>query len=254
MLEKQEACQLYIEQEIETGLADGKTKYAIGQEIAGWIEKLFGAKVKPQTIRVRADRYEEELVTNVTTGVMEMTPAREKIIENYEKREKKDTLVCKFTGDEENYTPAEYIERARIVMGSINTDPASNKLAQEIVMSDTYYTKDEDGLSKSWEGNIFLNPPYSHGVVDKFISKLIEELDETKQAILLTNNNTDTKWFHEAANNCALMCFTKGRISFYKEEGVRTSPVNGQTFFYFGPNTDLFKEIFSEIGLIMEVK
>lgn len=87
MKEKQEACQLYIEQEIEAGLADGKTKYAIGQEIAGWLEKLFGAKVKPQTIRVRADRVEDEIVTNVTNNKLEITPERVKIIENYEKKE-----------------------------------------------------------------------------------------------------------------------------------------------------------------------
>lgn len=41
MLEKQEACQLYIEQEIETGLAEGKSKYAIGREISNWIKKQF---------------------------------------------------------------------------------------------------------------------------------------------------------------------------------------------------------------------
>lgn len=86
---KQEACQLYIEQEIETGLAGGKTKYAIGQEIAGWIEKLFGAKVKPDTIRVRATRYEEDLCTNVHSGNMEMTPERTKIIKDYEIKEQK---------------------------------------------------------------------------------------------------------------------------------------------------------------------
>jgi len=88
-IEKQEACQLYIEQEIEAGLADGKTKYAIGQEIAGWIERLFGAKVAPDTIRVRATRYEENLCTNVHSKHLEMTPARETIIKNYEAKETK---------------------------------------------------------------------------------------------------------------------------------------------------------------------
>ena len=88
-IEKQEACQLYIEQEIEAGLADGKTKYAIGQEIAGWIERLFGAKVAPDTIRVRATRYEENLCTNVHSKHLEMTPARETIIKKYEAKETK---------------------------------------------------------------------------------------------------------------------------------------------------------------------
>src|SRR5271157_4593342 len=70
-LVKQQACQLFIEQEIEKGLAEGKTKYAIGHEIAAWIKKLFEADVKPNTIQVRAARMEKEIVTNVTT---ESTP------------------------------------------------------------------------------------------------------------------------------------------------------------------------------------
>lgn len=166
---------------------------------------------------------------------------------------KPNVIATKWTGDAESYTPGMYIEKAREVMGSIDTDPASNELAQETVKAGVYYTVDDDGLDKPWDGRIFLNPPYNSGVIDKFIHKLIEELDDTKQAILLTNNNTDTKWFKLAAENCALLCFTTGRINFYKEDGSKTSPTNGQCFFYFGNIPGKFREIFSDIGLIMEV-
>lgn len=164
-----------------------------------------------------------------------------------------DVIATKWTGDAESYTPSEYIEKARDVMGSIDTDPASNELAQKTVKAGVYYTEKEDGLNSPWGGNIFLNPPYNHGIIDKFIEKLINELSDTKQAILLTNNNTDTKWFLAAAKKCNLLCFTTGRINFYKEDGSKTSPTNGQCFFYFGKNKDKFKEIFSTVGLIMEV-
>ena len=66
--EKQEACQLYIEQEIEKGLSEGKTAYSLGKEIAVWIEKLFEVKMKPRTIEKRADRIKEDLATNVAIG------------------------------------------------------------------------------------------------------------------------------------------------------------------------------------------
>ena len=66
-LAKQQACQLFIEQEIEKGLAAGKTKYAIGHEIAAWIKKFFEADVKPSTIEKRAQRVAENLQTNVCT-------------------------------------------------------------------------------------------------------------------------------------------------------------------------------------------
>ena len=63
-LAKQAACQLFIEQEIEKGLAEGKTKYAIGHEIAKWIKKFFEAEVTPKSIEMRARRM--DIVTNVT--------------------------------------------------------------------------------------------------------------------------------------------------------------------------------------------
>jgi ParB family chromosome partitioning protein len=164
-------------------------------------------------------------------------------------------LVTKMTGDAESYTPSRYIEASRIVMGSIDTDPSSNNMAQATVKAITYYTIEDDGLTKEWDGNVFLNPPYNHGIIDKFIDKLIEEIElgNTTQAILLTNNNTDTQWFKKAATNCSLICFTTGRINFNKPDGTVSSPTNGQTFFYFGDNKKLFKDTFNDIGLIMEV-
>jgi hypothetical protein len=32
-----EACELYIDQQIEEGLEEGKTPYSIGKEMSGWI-------------------------------------------------------------------------------------------------------------------------------------------------------------------------------------------------------------------------
>lgn len=55
-----EACQLWIEQEIEEGLKEGKKPYSIGKEISAAIEKLFEAKIPPDTIRKRAERQEKK--------------------------------------------------------------------------------------------------------------------------------------------------------------------------------------------------
>lgn len=51
-----EACQLWIEQEIDSGLKRGETPYAISQLIAKEVEKLFEVKMKPETIRSRVRR------------------------------------------------------------------------------------------------------------------------------------------------------------------------------------------------------
>jgi ParB family chromosome partitioning protein len=165
----------------------------------------------------------------------------------------KDVIAKKWTGDQESYTPKMYIEAAREVMGKIDTDPASNEMAQEVVKADVYYTKEDDGLTKQWNGNIFLNPPYSHPEIKHFVEKLLSELQPGQQAVLLTNNNTDTGFFHNASKKASAICFTRGRINFMKEDGSVSSPTNGQTFFYFGDKKEEFARRFSDFGIIMEV-
>ena len=160
-------------------------------------------------------------------------------------------IVSKFSGDNEWYTPAKYIESARTVMGHIDLDPASNDFAQETVKAKEYYTIDNSGLNKEWLGNIWMNPPYSAKEIKLFIENLLRS--EFDQAVVLTNNSADTSWFVKMANACSLMCFTSGRISFYNNDGQSSAPTNGQTFFYFGHETELFTKEFSQYGLILKV-
>lgn len=164
-----------------------------------------------------------------------------------------DTTASKWTGDPESYTPEQYIEAARATMGGIDLDPASNALAQETVQAARWYSEADDGLSKPWTGRVFLNPPYNYPIVAQFIEKLCSECrsGNVTAAILLTNNNTDTKWWHAAARTAKASCPTLGRINFYKADGSETQPTNGQTFFYFGDDVDAFARQFSQFGLVM---
>lgn len=165
-----------------------------------------------------------------------------------------DSVVGTYTGDEEWFTPKEYIEKARLVMGSIDTDPASNDFANKTVRAATHYTLATNGLDHEWCGNVWMNPPYSV-VVKKFVEKLLTEFSEgrTRQAIILTNNSTDTSWFSMLAQASSAICFTRGRISFHKSDGAHTSPTNGQAFFYLGIDSKKFSKIFSDVGFIVQV-
>ena len=55
-----EACQLWIEQEIEEGLREGKKPYSIGKEISAAIEKLFEARIPAGTVEKRAQRIQDK--------------------------------------------------------------------------------------------------------------------------------------------------------------------------------------------------
>src|SRR6185295_15755530 len=70
-------------------------------------------------------------------------------------------------------------------------------------------------------------------------------------AILLTNNCTDTSWFHDAAAAANAICFTKGRIRFLNADGMTAgSPTQGQAFFYFGDKIGAFVKRFETIGFV----
>lgn len=155
-----------------------------------------------------------------------------------------------FTGDNEWYTPQIYIDSARKVMGEIDLDPATSEHAQSRIKAANYYTIDNSGLNYQWDGRIWLNPPYSQPIIYDFIAKLIEDLQNIKQAILLTHNYTDTAWFHLAESKAALLCFTKGRIRFENKNRNLASPTQGSTFFYYGKEKDKFMEVFTNFGFI----
>jgi ParB family chromosome partitioning protein len=153
--------------------------------------------------------------------------------------------------ENEWYTPSKFIEAARTVMGSIDLDPASCELAQETVQASQYFTIDENGLTKEWRGNVWLNPPYSKESVGLFAAKLVEETANLSQAIVLVNNATDTQWFHEIASVASAICFVRGRIKFNDKNGKpANTPVQGQVCIYVGGNAEKFCLVFSSFGIV----
>ncbi len=157
-----------------------------------------------------------------------------------------------FTGENEWYTPAPYVEAARACLGSIDLDPATAPAAQETIRAARFFTRDDDGLKQEWRGRVWLNPPYAQPDITRFIVKLLAEIaaGRATEAILLTHNYTDTAWFHAAAGQCAALCFTRGRIRFVGASGEIAAPTQGQAFFYFGPGIERFRASFASFGFI----
>lgn len=158
------------------------------------------------------------------------------------------------TGEFERYTPAAYIDAARNVLGTIDLDPASSDAAQQTVGASQHFTAEDDGLTRDWTGNVWLNPPYHRDLAPQFIAKLIAELaaGNARTAIVLTNNSTDTEWFRNAASVCDAICFTHGRIHFEVPNAAPVMPTQGQAFFYFGADVDRFVWEFAAIGFCMQ--
>ena len=151
--------------------------------------------------------------------------------------------------DNEWYTPSQYIEAAREVMGSIDLDPASNDFANETVKATKYYTEETDGLKQEWFGNVWLNPPYQTALIQAFADKL--NASNFNQAIVLVNNATETQWFRNLVKKASAIMFPSGRIRYVKRDGEHGTPLQGQAFIYYGDGAERFAEVFGRYGWVV---
>jgi ParB family chromosome partitioning protein len=184
-------------------------------------------------------------------SLAEVTEARQQL--ELQERLRKAPHVANNSGDNEWYTPKEYIEAARQVLGEIDLDPASNPIANEVVRAATYYTAEDIGLDKDWHVTVWMNPPYESGLLGQFVEKLCDSYagGNVTSAIVLVNNATETRWFQSIAEQASAACFPKGRVKFWHPRKVAV-PLQGQAILYLGPNADEFARAFSQFGFCME--
>ena len=79
-----------------------------------------------------------------------------------------------------------------------------------------YFTKEQDGLAKSWGGQVvWLNPPYGRYTTGLWVKKAYEEHQRTGcTVVMLLPARTDTIWFHNYILGKAEIRFVKGRLKF----------------------------------------
>ena len=163
--------------------------------------------------------------------------------------------VSNATGEVEWYTPQCIADAARLAMGSIELDPASSEAANKTIMATEIFTIADNGLNKTWHGNVWLNPPYSQPIIEHFADKLIYELPNINQACIIVNNATETQWCQKLLKKCSAICFVEGRVKFVNGHNVATgSPLQGQVILYFGKNIESFLTHFNNLGICTPVK
>lgn len=81
---------------------------------------------------------------------------------------------------------------------------------------DKYFTKEQNGLSKDWSGEVvFCNPPYGREI-PHWVKKSFDEVYSANCccAVMLIPARTDTQWFHKYIYKKAEIRFVKGRLKF----------------------------------------
>jgi hypothetical protein len=137
-------------------------------------------------------------------------------------------------------TPKWVVEIARESMGGIDLDPCSTDEANARVEATTYYALSEggDGLTLGYFGNVFMNPPYSKGLIDAFVEKFLAHwgAGEIKNGFIITNNVTETRWAQELAKSCSAVWLLAGRVHFIEPGGkeARETRQGQLVWFYTG--------------------
>lgn len=184
-------------------------------------------------------------------------------------------LVNQSSGAVEYYTDPRLTLAAREVMGSIDLDPATNALANAFgVFATTIYTKEDDGLSKPWAFNVWLNHPFHRGEracpedrkkckkgvckerghIDHdipsnadWIRKAITETESGRvtQLVGICFSSTSEAWFRPLLN--LPLCFLTPRTQYYLPDGTLADGVTkGSVVYYWGPNVDKFRYVFQD--------
>ena len=79
-----------------------------------------------------------------------------------------------------------------------------------------YYTKEKDGLSQTWAGRCFMNPPYGRAIA-KWMKKAYESRETAEVVVCLVPARTDTRWWHDYAMKASEIRLIKGRLQFLKD-------------------------------------
>lgn len=104
-----------------------------------------------------------------------------------------------------------------------------------------YYTKDMDGLSKSWENQIvFMNPPYGREIYEWIEKAYNESVYNNAIVVCLIPARTDTKYWHDFCMKASEIRFVKGRLKFGNSDNSAPFP---SAVIIFRPNDNNVKVI-----------
>lgn len=84
----------------------------------------------------------------------------------------------------------------------------------------TYFTEEDNGLTKEWNGRVWLNPPYSQPVIQSWMARMAGH----GNGVALIFARTETIAFHKYVwDACDALFFIEGRLNFHLPDGREAS-------------------------------
>lgn len=76
-----------------------------------------------------------------------------------------------------------------------------------------FYTPEDDALKQSWDGVVWMNPPYGYSI-GKWIKKAHDESVKGATVVALIPARTDTSYWHEFVMKASEIRLVLGRLTF----------------------------------------
>lgn len=123
-------------------------------------------------------------------------------------------------------TPPEFLRPLADAVGGFTLDPCSG--AEQSPVAANTFTAADDGLSKKWFGDVWVNPPYSE--MDAWTRKVIAEVNRaaTDSILFLVKGDSSTDWWHDAAGEATAVAMIDSRLSF--GDGSDSAPFCSHVF------------------------
>ncbi len=145
-----------------------------------------------------------------------------------DKRQQKNPVVS----SDNWYTPKWIIDE----LGPFDCDPcAAPADVRPFQIAPTQWTEKDDGLTKDWNGVVYMNPPYSRVLLRKFCEKMTAH---GNGIALLINRQDNLLWQEVIFPTAASMIFMRNRVKFIRPDGTTGSPFFGSCLVAWGHECD----------------
>jgi phage N-6-adenine-methyltransferase len=143
-------------------------------------------------------------------------------------------------------SPRELVEPLDAAVSGFDLDPCSG--AESSPFAAETYTAADDGLSQPWQGDVWVNPPYSE--MAEWTGKAVTEAaqDRTDTICYLCKGDSSTDWWQKAAWAAEVICAVDHRLEF--GDGGNSAPFASHVV-VFGESTPALEAELSEHGTLL---
>lgn len=144
-------------------------------------------------------------------------------------------------------TPPHIVRAVEDCLDGIDLDPCTNSKTEPNIPAKHLYDEEDDGLTQTWKGKVYMNSPYGN-VIELWVQKLLAEYHagNVTEAIALVPGRLDTNWFQSLYD--FTLCIIKGRLTFGNSEYNAPFP---SVLVYLGERPWEFARVFGKLGRLI---